>query len=53
MFICIIGVFICLFFHFWISIILINLSIKIVIINLGSKDINRIIKYFIVLQDFL
>jgi hypothetical protein len=39
-FICVDGVFICLLFHFRISIIFINLSNKLVIINLRSKDIH-------------
>jgi hypothetical protein len=38
--ICVDGVFICLFFHFRISIIFINLSNKLVKINLKSKEIN-------------
>jgi hypothetical protein len=45
-FICVIGVFICLFFHFWVSLISINLSIKLVIINLGFKAINLLNKIF-------
>jgi hypothetical protein len=52
-FICVDGVFICLFFHFWISVISINLSTKLVIINMRSKEINCIIKYFRILQDLL
>jgi hypothetical protein len=39
-FICVIGVFICLFFHFHILVISINLSIKLVIIDMGCKEIN-------------
>jgi hypothetical protein len=47
------GVFTCLFFHFHILVISINLSIKIVIINMGYKEINCITKYFKILQDLL
>jgi hypothetical protein len=43
MFICVDGVYICLFFHFHISFIFINLSNNIVIINLEPKEINCII----------
>jgi hypothetical protein len=45
-FICADGVFICLFFHFCISIIFINLSNKRVLINLVSKEINMHNKSF-------
>jgi hypothetical protein len=52
-FICVDGVFICLFFHFHISIIFINLSNKLVIINLRSKEINLHNKIFRIIQDIL
>jgi hypothetical protein len=52
-FICVDGVFIFLFFHFCISVIFHKLSNKLVIINLRSKEINCIIKYFRILQDLL
>jgi hypothetical protein len=45
-FICVDGVFICLFFHFCILVIFINLSNKLVIINLRSKEINLHNKIF-------
>jgi len=45
-FICVDGVFMFLFFHFHISIIFINLSNKLAIINLRSKEINQCNKIF-------
>jgi hypothetical protein len=45
-FICVYGVFNCLFFHFQISVIFINLSNKIMIISLRSKEINMHSKIF-------
>jgi uncharacterized protein YcfL len=45
-FICVDGVFIFLFFHFHILVIFINLSNKLVIINLRSKEINLHNKIF-------
>jgi hypothetical protein len=45
-FICVDGVFIFLFFHFCILVIFINLSNKLVIINLRSKEINLHNKIF-------